>query len=210
MNPPTPQLAAWQGAFGNAYIDRNPASDAIIALRAQGFARMLAPLCGRAPGSVLEIGANIGLNLRALQRLGVGGLQAVEPNPRARAQLIADRVLPASQVFDACAEALPFGDRTIGLVLTCTVLIHLPDASLDAACEEIHRVAARDILIAEYFSPQPHTVHYRGHDEMLFKRDYGGLFLDRFADLELLDYGFLWKRTSGFDDVNYWLLRRSP
>lgn len=85
MNPPTPQLAAWQGAFGNAYIDRNPASDAIIALRAQGFARMLAPLCGRAPNSVLEIGANIGLNLRALQRLGMGGLQAVEPNPRARA-----------------------------------------------------------------------------------------------------------------------------
>lgn len=107
MNPPTPQLAAWQGAFGNAYIDRNPASDAIIALRAQGFARMLAPLCGRAPNSVLEIGANIGLNLRALQRLGMGGLQAVEPNPRARAQLIADRVLPTSQVFDACAEALP-------------------------------------------------------------------------------------------------------
>lgn len=93
MHTPTPQLAAWQGAFGNAYIDRNPASDAIIALRA--------------PGSVLEIGANIGLNLRALQRLGVGGLQAVEPNPRARTQLIADRVLPASQVFDACAEALP-------------------------------------------------------------------------------------------------------
>lgn len=210
MNSTTSQLAAWQGAFGDAYIDRNPATEALIGRRTQGFARMLAPLAAHMPSSVLEVGANVGINLRALQRLGFDELYAVEPNARARAQLVADHVLPASRTFDACAESLPFGDRSKDLVLSCTVLIHLSDASLQRACEEIHRVAARAILVAEYFSPSAQAIPYRGHDDMLFKRDYGALFLDLFPDLELVDYGFLWKRASGFDDVTYWLLRRSP
>jgi len=44
----------------------------------------------------------------------------------------------------------------------------------------------------------------------LFKRDFAGEMLDRFKDLELLDYGFVYHRDNNFpqDDLNWFLLRK--
>ena len=33
----TPQLEAWQGDFGNAHVDRNPASERLIGRRTAGL-----------------------------------------------------------------------------------------------------------------------------------------------------------------------------
>ena len=60
------QEAFWAGEFGDEYIDRN-ASDRFVAANTHLFERILArtgPV-----GSVVELGSNIGLNLRALQQL---------------------------------------------------------------------------------------------------------------------------------------------
>lgn len=95
------------------------------------------------------------------------------------------------------------------LVLTCTLLIDLPDASLRRARDAIHRVAARHILLAACFSPTHQFVPNRDQDDMLFKRGYGARFLDLFPDLDVVQYGFPWRRASSFDDVNYGLLRKS-
>ena len=51
-------------------------------------------------------------------------------------------------------------------------------------------------------------VRYRGYDDMLYKRDYGSMMLDLFPDLHVIDYGFLWKRITDLDDVNYWLFEK--
>ncbi len=202
------QLREWCGAFGDAYIDRNLTMPERVRQRARAFARILSHLAGAPPASILEVGANVGFNLRALEQLTGAELHAVEPNARAREILLADGVLAADRLHDATASALPFVDGAMDLVFTSAVLIHIPDAALEQAYREIHRVSRRYILSMEYFSPTPVTVPYRGHGDMLFKRDYGSLWLDLFADLELVADGFFWKRTTGLDNVNWWLFRK--
>ena len=51
---------------------------------------------------------------------------------------------------------------------------------------------------------------YRGHTEKLFKRDFAGEMLDRFNDLKLADYGFVYRRDMLFpqDDINWFLLEK--
>ena len=51
-------------------------------------------------------------------------------------------------------------------------------------------------------------VTYRGHTGRLFKRDFAGELLDKYQDLELLDYGFQYHRDYNFpsDDSTWFLL----
>jgi pseudaminic acid biosynthesis-associated methylase len=203
------QLDEWRGKFGRAYIERNLATPERVEQRARAFSTILAQIEEAPPTSIVEVGANVGLNLRALQSLLTADLFAVEPNGKAREVLIADGVLPASQVFDGAANEMPLKDASVDMVLTSTVLIHVPDETLEASYREIFRVAKQYILCLEYFSPDPVTVHYRGRDDMLFKRDYGSLWLDWYPTLEFIADGFFWKRTTGLDNVNWWLFRKT-
>ena len=195
-------VEAWKGEFGDAYVDRNAATAEHIANVEQAFREIFSKAAVPPPASILEIGANIGNNLRALKKFTDAELTAVEPNAKARDRLVEDGVLPAERIFDAFATDLPFEDNSAHLVFTSGVLIHVPPADLETAYREMHRVSKRYLLSIEYFSPQPVEIPYRGHDGMLFKRDFGGLWLDLFPDLEPIANGFFWKRTTGLDDLN--------
>jgi pseudaminic acid biosynthesis-associated methylase len=209
MKPGEKQLEHWRGQFGDAYIERNTATAERVQQRAVAFGHILQHVSGAPLRGILEVGANIGLNIRALQRLTTAELHAVEPNRHAREILVGDGVLRPDCVHAADASELPFPDTSFDLAFTCTVLIHVPDEALQRACREIHRVSRRWILCMEYFSPTPVMIPYRGRDDLLFKRDYGALWLDGFSDLEHVANGFFWKRTTGLDDVNWWLFRKT-
>lgn len=201
------QVAFWRGQFGNAYIERNAADVGTLNSRHAMWKRILAPL-RTPPRSMLEVGANIGLNLRALASLTEAELHAVEPNAKARAVLADSGALPASRIFDGTAASLPLDDGSIEFVFTSGVLIHIaPDNLLDA-CREMHRVSSRYVACAEYFNPIPVEIAYRSHSGFLWKRDFGGFWLDNFPDLTLVDYGFLWKRATGLDDLTWWLFQK--
>ncbi len=204
----TKQLQNWEGAFGDAYIDRNPCSPDLLRKRIIALCKIFQSVGLSHPQMILEVGANIGMNIRALQYLTNAQLHALEPNSRARDVLVNEQILPKDCIHDGSAEHLPFEDRSMDLVFTCTVLIHIPPDTLNQALKEIYRVAKRHILIIEYFSPFEEMVQYRGQSDMLFKRDYGSVLLDLFPNLELLDYGFFWKRVTDLDNVNYWLFRK--
>ena len=193
----------WKGGFGDAYTERNRPAEEVIAQTAAALAGIWQHMTPP-PGTVLEVGANAGRNIHALQRITTARLQAVEPNPTARKEL--SEVLDA--VHDATAGALPFADDSMDLVFTSGVLIHIPNDALGQALDEIHRVAHGWVLSIEYFSPTPQTIDYRGQGDMLFKRDYGSLWLDRFDDLEHVANGFQWRRTTGQDNNNWWLFRK--
>jgi spore coat polysaccharide biosynthesis protein SpsF len=159
--------------------------------------------------SILEVGSNIGINLRALKVVTKADLWAVEPNDAARQRLVDDGVLPADRVLDGDLGDLPIPTGHVDLSFTRGVLIHVPESDLEQAALELHRVSRRWILVQEYFAPTPTIVEYRGHNDMLWKRDYGGLFLDLFPDLEPVMNGFFWKRTTGLDNFNWWLFRKN-
>ena len=106
----TPQLDIWRGEFGTAYIDRNAAEPARLAALTAHWARILKTTEGAPPQRILEVGANIGLNLRALSRLTTAEFHAVEPNARARQTLVRDGVVAAERVHDAVASSLGLAD----------------------------------------------------------------------------------------------------
>ena len=201
------QLERWRGSFGDNYIDRNAATAEIVEIQRGAFERTLSA-ADPAPESILEIGCNIGINLRALTNVAPAELFAVEPNANARDIVLRDAVLDDQHLFDAAGDNLPFEDGAIDLVFSCGVLIHIPEPALQKTVSEIHRVSRRYILCLEYFSRDPVEVPYHDQSDMLFKRDFGGLYLDLFPDLEIVDDGFFWRRSTGVDDLTWCLLKK--
>jgi len=193
MNQP---LEAWRGKFGNSYIQRN--GDKTIQSRIAMWRRILRDIT---PETILEVGANIGLNIRALQEVTEARLFAVEPNNAAC------RVLKTvtDDAYDGTADKLWLADGTVNLVATCGVLIHIPPDDLAAACAEMYRVSNRYIVCIEYFSDKPEEIEYWGQSGMLWKRDFGSFWMEQHPDLKLRDYGFFWRRATGLDNLTWWL-----
>jgi pseudaminic acid biosynthesis-associated methylase len=203
----TDQVSHWQGDFGDLYIDRNAADAKILEIRTEMWRRILKPL-DTSPTSILEVGANVGTNIQALAGLVDAELHAVEPNEKARTILADAGVIPADHVHAGIASDLPLPDGEVDMAFTSGVLIHVNPDDLAASCAEIHRVSRRYIVCVEYFNPTPVEVEYRGHTGLLFKRDFGAFWMDQHPDLELIDYGFFWKRATGLDDLTWWLFRK--
>jgi hypothetical protein len=65
------------------------------------------------------------------------------------------------------------------------------------------------ILIDEYYNPYPVSIDYRGEKNKLFKRDFAGELLDKYPDLELIDYGFTYSRDGWNDNTNWFLMRKT-
>jgi pseudaminic acid biosynthesis-associated methylase len=206
---PLEQREAWRGEFGDAYTERNARTEASLASRSRLFARVLATARLGREAPVLEVGPNVGMNLEALTRVADVQLFGADLNDRALATLRATPGLAGrARVVAAEGRRLPFRDASMDLVFTCGVLIHVHPEDLLDTCGEIVRVARRYVLCAEYFSPRPETIEYRGRTDLLFKRDFGGFYLDHWPGLRVVDYGFVWKRVE-FDDLTWWLFERT-
>jgi hypothetical protein len=96
------------------------------------------------------------------------------------------------------------------MVFTSGVLIHIHPDHLLPSCSEMFRVAGRYIVCVEYFSDHAEGIQYRGNANVLFKRDFGGFWLDHFDQLALVDYGFFWRRVTGLDNLTWWLFEKKP
>lgn len=198
----------WAGDFGDEYTQRCSPDEARIRKRVRMWARWLDAFGTREPRSICEVGCNLGLNQRALQRLTDAELFAVEPNDSARKSVVEDGILPESHIRYGRGEDLPFDTASMELVFTNGVLIHVHPDNLGQVADEMHRVSSRFILVSEYFNAEPVELEYRGLSGHLWKRDFAGFFLDRFKDLEVIADGFLWKRTIGIDNATWALMEK--
>jgi hypothetical protein len=111
--------------------------------------------------------------------------------------------------FNGRALACPFKDHQFDLSVSCGFLIHVPDTELYAHFDLMDRLSCEYVLMCEYYSKRPREVFYRGHDGLLWARDYGGLFLEAHPEYTLLANGFLGRPkwgAGGFDDMTYWLM----
>jgi spore coat polysaccharide biosynthesis protein SpsF len=91
------------------------------------------------------------------------------------------------------------------------VLIHINPDYLGKVYDLLYSIASRYICIAEYYNPKPVEVTYRGNEGKLFKRDFAGEMMDKFPDLKLIDYGFVYHRDYKFpqDDMTWFVLEKT-
>lgn len=201
----TDQEAFWAGTFGTEYIDRNQ-GDSLLAANLNFFSKALG--AARGIRSCIEFGANIGMNLRALQLLYPGQDQhAVKINNDAVLKL--RKVVPSDNVHHA--SILDFNpQRTWDLALIKGVLIHLNPEVLPEVYDKLVGACGRFLLVVEYYNPVPVAICYRGHVDRLFKRDFAGEILDRHPQMCLVDYGFAYRRDADFpqDDITWFLLEK--
>ena len=202
----TEQETFWAGDFGTEYIGRNAGSE-LLASNLAFFSKALAQAQGL--GSCIEFGANIGMNLRALRLLYPNQEQfAIEINSTAATEL--SSIMPSRNIFQT--SILDFQpDRTWNLALIKGVLIHISPDYLPQVYDALYRATDRYLLVCEYYNPTPVSINYRGHDNRLFKRDFCGEILDRYTDLRLIDYGFVYQRDPNFpqDDVTWFLMQKA-
>jgi len=201
----TEQEQFWSGSFGDEYVQRN-ADDYLIASNAAFFSKIFyytGPV-----NSVIEFGANIGLNLRAIKTLQPQtDLFAVEINQSAHAVLT--EWGGCQQVFNQ--SALDFDvQQQYDLAFVKGVLIHINPDYLPQMYDVLYQSSQRWIMLAEYYNQTPVEVNYRGHEKRLFKRDFAGEMMDRYPSLKLVDYGFIWQRDKAFpqDDMTWFLLEK--
>ena len=200
----TDQEAFWAGTFGDEYVQRNR-SRQLLASNLAFWSRILAPF--GPVRSVLEIGANIGMNLMALDLLFPEvELEGIEINATAAGELASwgrARVQNES-ILDYKPQ------RDFDLVLTKGVLIHLNPDILPQVYDIMEKSSSRLLCIAEYYNPVPVQIDYRGHQGKLFKRDFAGEMLERHANFKLLDYGFAYRKDPSFpqDDITWFLMEK--
>lgn len=199
-------LEHWTGTAGDAYTARNPLAERDQLEQLDELWRQIIAATEEWQGSILEVGANIGRNLRALRRFHPAKLYAIEPNCTARATLDDAGILAAP----AWPHALPnlWLQEQYDLVFTSGVLIHIPPEQLAESCRAIVQASRRWIVAIEYFSAEPRMIPYRGEDNRLWARDFGKFYLEACPELEPIAAGFAWKGLTGLDDLTWWVLRK--
>jgi len=207
----TEQEEFWSGNFGDEYIERNVDAK-ILSSNLHLFSDILSKTDSEIT-SVIEFGANIGLNLRAIEQLLPNAeLNAIEINKKAALKL--QESITKCKVYQGSvleADFLGQNEFNYDIAFIKGVLIHINPNELNNVYDKLYKAAKKYICIAEYYNPTPVEVNYRGYENKLFKRDFAGEILDRYKDLKLVDYGFCYSRDTCFpmDDVTWFLLKKS-
>ena len=189
--PTSSQLERWKGEFGKEYTDRNALTlEQTDKLYKKNYGitgtELYEEFIGdlERPIKILEVGSNIGNKLLMLQRMGFKHLYGIEINSyaieRAKTNTTGINIIQAS-AFD-----IPFKDGYFELVFTSGVLIHISPADIKRALSEIYRCSKKYIWGFEYYADTYTKVRYREQDNLLWKTDFAGLYLNFFDDLELV------------------------
>lgn len=201
----TEQEKFWAGEFGDEYTDRN-SGPRIVASNMALFSRILQS-AGQA-GSVIELGANRGLNLEALRVLLPNAeLAGVEINEVAVS--ILKKIAGVTVYHQSILDFAP--QKKYELALIKGVLIHINPDRLPDAYRVLYESSSRYICVAEYYNPSPVAIPYRGHSDRLFKRDFAGEIMKQYPSLRLRDYGFVYHGDTSFpqDDITWFLMEKT-
>lgn len=205
----TTQTDLWKGPFGDLYQERNAPTEKEVEARYKIWDTIIRSAyshTGYFPNSILEVGAGQGPNLMALEKLSLDiskpiKLYATEVNEKARLKL-QENVKSVEILHDIPKMELA------DLVYTYGVMIHTHPAHIKGLQQQMFDASKRYICCMEYFAPETRPVVYRGEKDALWLDDYGSKWLDNFP-LRILSYGFLWKKTTGLDNVTFWLFEKT-
>lgn len=200
----TEQEEFWAGEFGNNYISRNSGKE-LLAARSSLWSKILHK--AETIKDCLEFGPNIGMNLKALgilfPRMDMYGVE-INENAAAECAKLERTVVYNESILEFSTE------KKFDLVFTCAVLIHISPDELIHIYDKMYQFSRKYIVVCEYYNPLPVEIPYRGNTGKLFKRDFAGEIMDRFKDLKLVDYGFVYHRDAHFpmDDLTWFLLEK--
>jgi pseudaminic acid biosynthesis-associated methylase len=208
MQPTTRQERFWSSAFGKGYNDRNTYTvkgfDSFYR-RTWGVTRTAMNrrfLKGLRIERTLEVGANIGLQLRHLQAAGLDNLTGIEVQWDAVER--AKRLTRHINILQGSAFDLPFKDDYFDLVFTSGVLIHINPKDHARAAREMERVSRKYIWGFEYFSERLTEIPYRGNRNVLWKTNFPRVLQRACPKLKLVKLEkFPYRDGSGNVDVMY-------
>lgn len=206
MGYKTDQENFWAGEFGNDYIGCNQ-GDNLLASNLNFFSKALKNASNI--NRVIEFGANIGMNLKALKLLYPKiDLHAIEINSQASVEL--RKIIPLKNVYESSIIDWDPCPQLWDLVFIKGVLIHINPNELEGLYRTLVRSTDKYLLVAEYYNPTPVVLDYRGNQNRLFKRDFAGEIMDLFPEMKLLDYGFAYHRDLVFpqDDITWFLMEK--
>ena len=200
---PTEQEMFWSGKFGDDYVERNN-TDAMVDPNIALFNQIMKST--NDVNSIIELGCNTGLNLRALQRINPK-LELTGYDINEKSLSVARTSTEASNI-NATINGDLAQEAQADLTFTKTVLIHINPDFLQNVYDNLFKLSKRYIMVAEYYNPYPVKVRYRDNSDKLFKRDFAGELIDRFG-LKLVDYGFVYHRDEfPQDDITWFLLEK--
>lgn len=133
---------------------------------------------------VLEVGCNVGNQLRQLQQVAFENLYGIELQEYAVEK--AKSLTQGINIIQGIGDDIPFKDRFFDMVFTSGVLIHISPEKIEKVLDEIYRCSREYIWGFEYYADEYTQVTYRGNTELLWKTNFAKLYLDRFSDLELV------------------------
>jgi len=196
--------AFWKEEFGDDYHKRQKEAEVGSVLsNIFFFSKILSKTQG--VKRIIELGAGTGQNLDAINKLGHDlALIGVEINEQAAMEIPCGFIFRQS-IFDFEPPNYEHAD----LAFTKGLLIHILPADLPAAYDVLYRSSGRYVLICEYYSPTPVEVEYRGHSSKLWKRDFAGEMMEKYPDLQMVDYGFTYHKDQfPQDDLTWFLMEK--
>jgi spore coat polysaccharide biosynthesis protein SpsF len=198
--------AFWRGEDGDAWQERCRLDDKTLASRIAMYTSVLRKT--RGISSVFEFGPAAGHSLLAVKTLLPHvSCAAMEINEMA-AKLLKENMPSCDVILGSIIQDTPPG--TYDLVYTSGLLVCISEEYLPFVYENIYSSSNRFIALMEYYNPTPVQINYRGRTDITSKRDFAGEMLDKYPDLSLADYGFVYHRDSNFpaDDINWFLLEK--
>lgn len=202
----TEQEEFWAGDFGAEYSERN-VGDKWIASNISLFSKIFSRT--NSVNSLIEFGSNIGLNLKAIKTLLPEiKLSAIEINDAAVEELKSFNQGEINIYHKSILDFEP--DNSWDFVLIKGVLIHINPDKLNDVYSKLYKSSKKYICLAEYYNPSPVAINYRGHSDKLFKRDFAGEMLEKYPELRLVDYGFVYHRDKHYpqDDITWFLMEK--
>lgn len=133
---------------------------------------------------VLEVGCNVGNQLRMLQNMGFSNLYGIELQQYAVEK--AKSLTKGINIIQGVGDDIPFKDGYFDMVFTSGVLIHISPDNINRVLDEIYRCTNEYIWGLEYFADDYTEVKYRGNNDLLWKTNFSKLYLDRYPGLELV------------------------
>jgi pseudaminic acid biosynthesis-associated methylase len=157
--------------------------------------------------ALLEMGCNLGLQLRHLQTAGYTALYGVELQWDAVHRCRQN--VPTVNVLQGSGFDLPLRDAWFDLCYTSGVLIHIAPDNLRAFMCEVVRTTKRWVWGFEYHAEAVTNIPYRGNEGYLWKAPFAKLYTEWFPELKLVQHAvYPYLDGSGNADAMFLLEKR--